>query len=168
MALTAYNGYRCDADRRRLFEPWELEWMREADAVIEAEFAVRGKRQKPVIPKASKPLTPEQRERKRARDRAYVEAHRYEINVRQREYCAARREQQRETCRAYYAAHRDVMNARRTQYDQTHQHQRRERQNLRNQEKRPADAATSKGAEENRQTDCITTAPSAQGGSYDR
>ena len=124
--LTKYNGYEIRAvdlrpGRKPLFSAEELEELQKVDAQIESDFAIaladsmRGYKNPETPPTTStkkrydKPLTEAQRARKRERDRAYHAAHRYEINVRSRQWEKDHPEIGRARSLAYYEAHREEL-----------------------------------------------------------
>lgn len=119
--MTSYNSYSITPGRWNPFNSDDLLAMKRADAQIEAEYArdpikfIQGTvaQRHPVRKKRyDKPLTPEQKAKKNAKDRAYHAAHRHERNEATRAWEAAHREQSAARSREYYWTHRDEMLAR--------------------------------------------------------
>ena len=124
--MTEYNGYQIRPidlrpGRRPLFSEAELAELKRVDAKIEADFSRQmadGMRKvNAEVPKRkSKPLTEDQKERKRQKNREWHAAHRFERN----EASHAWSEAHKEEIRARSAANREFDRVRSKLYYEAH------------------------------------------------
>lgn len=137
MELTHYNSYVITPGRWNPFNSADLKAMKIADAKIEADFsrqmADEMRKVNAEVPKRKrKPLTEDQKERKRQKNREWHAAHRFERNEASRAWSEAHKEEirarsaenrefDRIRSKLYYEAHKEEILANlRTKRKQKH------------------------------------------------